>query len=704
MQKSPFMQESPATSFVVAPQTLYHSDALPGGTKLGEFEITGLLGVGGFGMVYGAFDHSLQRTVAIKEFMPSALAGRSGGEALVCRSPSDQGALTAGLRSFVAEARLLAQFDHPSLVKVYRFWEANNTAYMAMPLYRGLTLKNARSQAQSPPPEAWLRTLLWSILGALKYLHEHNTVHRDISPDNIFLQDVGPPVLLDLGAARRAISEQSQKHTAVLKVNYAPIEQYADSGDMAQGPWTDLYALSAVVHGCLCNAPPLPAAFRVVRDRMPTIASVAQTVESIFDQHYSPEFVRALEHALAIQPQDRPQTVQAFIDEMQLTAPQGKQSVIWRDGLTSGGIVPVADSEAKTVLQLSMPIDHNVTAPATDIAPPEHISAYGVLEQDSRLLIAEEVPEFVAEIAAGALTAVVGPIALADKAVSPLVDASAGERATDTVVTKSADMSVNPASNPVKKPVAAGVSSQKSSVEPAASGQRPEPASAVPAAPATKSRQFAVAAVCAMALLAGAAYWFSGKQPATPAVAEPASRVQAIPQANPQTNPVPVAAPVAAEPQTEPVKASTGTPPASVPIASGAGTTAPKLAASAPARATSALGAAKKADTAAKPAKSEPAKTPPDARGQAPLTPAVEAPAPVRATPVTPAAPPGPSAAPAQPTPRARPGPAEICADRNFLVRPMCVFQECEKPEFAGLAFCVENKRQLERNNNPPGR
>ena len=107
--------------------TAMHVDALPVGTRLGEFEILALLGVGGFGMVYKAFDHSLHRAVAIKEFMPAALATRGGDGALVPRSPADQPAFHAGLKSFVGEARLLAQFDHPSLVKVFRFWEISQS-------------------------------------------------------------------------------------------------------------------------------------------------------------------------------------------------------------------------------------------------------------------------------------------------------------------------------------------------------------------------------------------------------------------------------------------------------------------------------------------------------------------------------------------------------------------------------------------------
>lgn len=174
-----------------------------------------LLGVGGFGMVYKAFDHSLLRFVAIKEYMPSALAARAQGQSLWVRSSTQEQSFQAGLASFVSEARLLAQFDHPSLVKVFRFWEANHTAYMVMPLYTGMTLKQARAHMRTPPPEAWLRKMLWSVLSALRVLHDGQTLHRDISPDNIFLQDSGPPVLLDLGlhAMRSATTGTSTRRS-----------------------------------------------------------------------------------------------------------------------------------------------------------------------------------------------------------------------------------------------------------------------------------------------------------------------------------------------------------------------------------------------------------------------------------------------------------------------------------------------------------
>ena len=360
MQESQLMVHTPPvpepSSLTDAADLPVHADALPPGTRLAEFEIQGLLGVGGFGLVYRAYDHSLHRTVAIKEYMPAALASRPQGLTLSIRSSADQSTYDSGLKSFMAEARLLAQFDHPSLVKVYRFWEANNTAYMVMPLYRGMTLKQARSRMAAPPSEDWLRTVLWSVLQALLVLHEHKTLHRDVSPDNIFLQESGPPVLLDLGAARRAITDRSRKLTAILKVNFAPIEQYAEADGLEQGPWTDLYSLAAVVYGCLRNDPPLPATTRVVSDSMPSVQSVADTIAEHFGLRYSGEFVRTISRALAVQPAERPQSVGDFVADMGLQAPPGLGKFNWRAAL-GADLLPVqqepadAASEATTLAQ-----------------------------------------------------------------------------------------------------------------------------------------------------------------------------------------------------------------------------------------------------------------------------------------------------------------------------------------------------------------
>ncbi len=147
-------------------------DALPPGTRLGEFEILSVLGIGGFGIVYLAMDHALERQVAIKEYMPATLAGRGDGIQVSLRSSSHVETFGIGLRSFVNEAKLLARFDHPSLVKVYRFWEGNGTAYMVMPFYAGRTLRDERKALDGPPEEAWIRRVIGPLLGALDVLHK----------------------------------------------------------------------------------------------------------------------------------------------------------------------------------------------------------------------------------------------------------------------------------------------------------------------------------------------------------------------------------------------------------------------------------------------------------------------------------------------------------------------------------------------------
>ena len=279
--------------------------ALPPGTRLGEFELLSLLGVGGFGIVYLAFDHALEREVALKEYMPASLAGRTETLHVSLRSQSDAETFALGLKSFVNEAKMLARFDHPSLLKVHRFWEANGTAYMAMPVMRGRTLKQVRADMARPPDEAWLRALLTPLLGAIETLHAEGVYHRDIAPDNVQIGDNGLPVLLDFGAARRVLGDKSQTLTAILKPAYAPIEQYAEAGSVKQGPWTDIYALGATLHYLLLNRPPAPATARAVHDEASLLSTAACA-------GCSESFLRTVDWMLAPRPKDRPQSVAAL--------------------------------------------------------------------------------------------------------------------------------------------------------------------------------------------------------------------------------------------------------------------------------------------------------------------------------------------------------------------------------------------------------
>lgn len=304
---------SPAPAAAPAAQDM--GNGLPVGTRLNEFEITALVGEGGFGIVYLAIDHSLGRRVALKEYMPSALAGRNANSQVQVKSDRHRETFQAGLKSFVNEARLLASFDHPALVKVYRFWEANGTAYMVMPFLEGKTLRDLlrenRAAGRPVPDEAWLRSVLGPLTEALLVIHGEQCYHRDIAPDNVMQLPNGRWLLLDFGAARRVIGDMTQALTVILKPGYAPIEQYAEVPGMKQGAWTDVYALAAVVYFAITGRTPPPSVGRMLTDTYQPLAQVASG-------RYGAEFLAAVDRALAVRPEARTQTIEQFRRELGL--------------------------------------------------------------------------------------------------------------------------------------------------------------------------------------------------------------------------------------------------------------------------------------------------------------------------------------------------------------------------------------------------
>ena len=632
------------------PRGVSHVDALPTGCRLAEFEILGLLGVGGFGMVYKAFDHSLHRAVAIKEYMPAALAGRAEGQSLWVRSPSDQQTFHAGLASFVDEARLLAQFDHPSLVKVFRFWEANNTAYMVMPLYTGMTLKQARIQMRTPPPELWLRKLLWSVLGALRVLHDGNTLHRDISPDNIFLQDNGPPVLLDLGAARHAINDQDRKHTAVLKVNYAPIEQYSeDDEELRQGPWSDLYSLGAVMHGCLSNDTPLPATLRAIRDRMASFSRIARTVKRQFGVEYSAPFVAAISQSLALNPGDRPQSIDAFLQAMEMTtAPDDVQHFDFRLELGDIWVEPVGQPGPG----LLIPTVDVTTAPgtATGIAQGNDNTQHDDRSGADTVML--DAPDTVMLDAGDTVSSDAGDtVAIDDSRYDELVNNWRSDGASRSA--------------PVLRSQA--LESDTVRVPARGTGKPPKKARRSPILVG-----LAVAVLGVVVAVAGVRWVQSGKVARDDIITEMAEK--------PPVPSVPNTASANAEPANGivPVADVGGIAIAPASSASG-GAAAPAAAASV---AVPALAGASQPRVSSRSTKrATPVPTP---------TPII-----VQEEPIAAPLPPVPQPKP-RPSPARSPSPQDVCADSSFFARPMCIYQECQKPSQAGQAVCVESRRRYE--------
>ncbi len=298
-----------------------HAHALAPGTQIRDYTIVSVIGTGGFSIVYKAIDKSLDRAVAIKEYFPGSFALRDH-EGSVRPHSRDTAMFAKGIESFLNEGKLLAAFDHPALVRVYRCWEERGTAYLAMRLYEGTTLRDAVNAGDWRTDEATLRALLLPMCNALDVLHAAKCYHRDVAPDNIMLVAGShegsrlAPVLLDFGAARKAI-ESTQVFTAILKPGYAPIEQYGD-GELKQGPWTDIYALAGVVHFTLAGSAPPTAISRMIKDGMPR-------PRDAFGGRLPDHWLDAIETALAVKPDLRPVNISAFRalfrwDEMQTLA------------------------------------------------------------------------------------------------------------------------------------------------------------------------------------------------------------------------------------------------------------------------------------------------------------------------------------------------------------------------------------------------
>ena len=281
-----------------------YGDELPPGTRLEEFEIERTLGTGGFGITYLARDRSLDRLVAVKEYLPRDWGTRRADGSIGPRSVSDAKDYQWGLDRFLSEARILAKLEHPHIVRVHRIiTAAYGTAYMVMEYVEGRSLRE-ELVAEGTLPETRVRTILAALMDGLKPVHAAGLLHRDIKPGNVMLRAKdGQPVLIDFGAARQVIGQQSRSVTSVLTPGYAPIELYETHGH--QGPWTDIYALGAVAYVALTGRLPDDATTRVRNDRLPSLFEAAA-------QPVSGELAAAVTAALVVNESDRPQTLEAW--------------------------------------------------------------------------------------------------------------------------------------------------------------------------------------------------------------------------------------------------------------------------------------------------------------------------------------------------------------------------------------------------------
>jgi serine/threonine protein kinase len=263
-----------------------------------------VLGFGGFGVTYLSFDINLKIKLAIKEYLPRNLAGRAPGQAPVSIFEGEaRDHFAYGLEQFIEEARALAQFNsHPSIVSVSDFFRENDTAYLVMEYIDGITFKEYLEQNGGKISYRESIEKIMPVLAALHVIHQAGMLHRDISPDNIYLAQSGQVKLLDFGAARHAVGEHSQCLSILLKPGYSPVEQYQNSS--RQGPWTDVYAAAATIYRAVTGLIPPESLARMERD---TLLAPSRLGVALPD-----ELEAVLLKALSIKAQSRFQTIDEF--------------------------------------------------------------------------------------------------------------------------------------------------------------------------------------------------------------------------------------------------------------------------------------------------------------------------------------------------------------------------------------------------------
>ena len=291
---------------------LAYPDALPPEYRLHWYVLDRVLGQGGFGITYLARDTNLDQLVAIKEYLPIDVATRKADSTVRPRADDQGDRYRWGLDRFIREARTLARFDHPNIVRVYSVFEFNNTAYMVMRFEEGENFAALLERRRTLPEDELLRVLL-PVLDGLELVHNAGFIHRDIKPDNIHIRTDGSPVLLDFGSARASLG-QGRTVTILVAPGYAPFEQYYSSGEH-QGPWTDLYGLGATSYRAIAGVPPLDAITRS-KGVLGSSREVLVPARTIGSGHYSETVLRAIDHALAFAEKDRPQSIAEWRREL----------------------------------------------------------------------------------------------------------------------------------------------------------------------------------------------------------------------------------------------------------------------------------------------------------------------------------------------------------------------------------------------------
>lgn len=290
---------------------------LPGGALVGgRYRIVRVLGRGGFGITYEAFDPRLERRVAIKELFPDSVVRH---RSMVLAAPRARPAFREAKERFLQEARVLARFTHPGIVRVYEVFEEHNTAYLVMELLEGRTLSDLLRQRGRPFSEAEALDVAARVAGALEEVHAVGVLHRDINPSNVVLTSHGRIVLIDFGIARRFDRDTGVPLTRAVTPGYAPPEQYAGNGKV--GPASDVYGLAATLYRLLSGCTPTAA---IDREQGVTLEPLHRS-----DAAVNKTVSDAVLDGLELDPRHRPQSMGAFVNRLGLAGlPLPQRSVL----------------------------------------------------------------------------------------------------------------------------------------------------------------------------------------------------------------------------------------------------------------------------------------------------------------------------------------------------------------------------------------
>ena len=316
-----------------------------------QYLIGRALGDGGFGITYLSWDLGLESRLAIKEYMPNGVAGRSGGESkVVPYTEQTKQEFEWGLDRFLEEARVLKKFsNHPGIVSVDTVFRDNGTAYLVMEFLDGVTFEEFLARRGGRITFETAMRVVLPAMDALAAVHAEGILHRDISPDNIYLTRAGKVKLIDFGAARNALGQKSRNLSIILKEGYAPEEQYRASG--IQGPWTDVYAMAATLYHAITGRIPQPALDRQAQDKLQWPSQLQIQIE--------PRVEAALMKALSLKANERFQSMEDF--KAALT------------GSTTSFAPPVIPVAAAVPMQAAPPPPPPPVTPTMAQVPPSHI-------------------------------------------------------------------------------------------------------------------------------------------------------------------------------------------------------------------------------------------------------------------------------------------------------------------------------------------